>query len=92
MPGVFQLSLSEIADEAARVRDCGLQAIILFGIPSNKDEEASGAYADDGVIQQAIRAIKTKCPELVVITDVCLCEYMQVGQIVADHSYGFRLC
>jgi porphobilinogen synthase len=79
MPGVFQLSLDEIADEAARTQDCGLQAIILFGIPTKKDEQASAAYADEGIIQKALRAIKKKCPELVVITDVCLCEYMSHG-------------
>jgi len=79
MPGVFQLSLSEIADEASRARDTGLEAIILFGIPAAKDEKASGAYADNGVVQEAVRKIKAKCPELVVITDVCLCEYMSHG-------------
>jgi porphobilinogen synthase len=79
MPGVFQLSVKEIADEASRVRDEGLQAIILFGIPESKDEQASGAYAENGIVQQAVRAIKAKCPELVVITDVCLCEYMSHG-------------
>jgi porphobilinogen synthase len=79
MPGVFQFSLSEIAEEASRARDLGLQAVILFGIPERKDEEASGAYAEDGVIQNALRAIKSKCPDLVVITDVCLCEYMSHG-------------
>ena len=79
MPGVFQFSLGEIADEAGRAHAAGLQAIILFGIPTDKDEQASGAYADDGVIQRAVAAIKKKCPELVVITDVCLCEYMSHG-------------
>jgi porphobilinogen synthase len=79
MPGVFQLSVNEIADEARKVQDCGLQAVILFGIPENKDEQASGAYAEDGIVQRAVRAIKASCPELVVITDVCLCEYMSHG-------------
>jgi porphobilinogen synthase len=79
MPGVSQFSSREIADEAARAQDAGLQAILLFGIPKHKDENASGAYADDGVVQTAVRAIKQKCPELVVITDVCLCEYMSHG-------------
>jgi porphobilinogen synthase len=79
MPGVFQFSASEIADEASRARDCGLQAILLFGIPKEKDAQASGAYCEDGVIQKAVGAIKKKCPELVVITDVCLCEYMSHG-------------
>jgi porphobilinogen synthase len=79
MPGVSQFSPSEIVDEAARAQDSGLQAVLLFGIPKQKDENASGAYAQNGVVQNAIRAIKRKCPELVVITDVCLCEYMSHG-------------
>ena len=79
MPGVFQFSLDEIADEAGRARDAGLEAIILFGIPADKDEQASGAYAENGVVQEAVRKIKAKCPQLVVITDVCLCEYMSHG-------------
>src|SRR5947199_7293416 len=79
MPGVFQFSLEEIVNEARRAQDLGLQAILLFGIPKKKDEQASGAYAEDGVVQQALRAIKKKCPELVTITDVCLCEYMSHG-------------
>jgi porphobilinogen synthase len=79
MPGVFQLAMSEVADEAQRASELGLQAVLLFGIPRDKDDKASGAYADDGVVQQAVRAIKAKCPELVVMTDVCLCEYMSHG-------------
>lgn len=79
MPGVFQFSLKEIADEAARAQESGLQAVLIFGIPARKDEEASGAYAENGVVQKALRAIKSKCPDLVVITDVCLCEYMSHG-------------
>ena len=80
MPGIFQLALSEVADEAGRAHELGLQAVLLFGIPRDKDEMASGAYAEDGIVQRAVRAIKAKCPELVVITDVCLCEYMSHGQ------------
>jgi porphobilinogen synthase len=79
MPGVFQFSLKEIVDEARRAQDLGLQAILLFGIPKKKDEQASGAYAESGIVQAALRAIKTKCPELVTISDVCLCEYMSHG-------------
>src|SRR5690348_95970 len=79
MPGVFQLSVKEIADEARAAQDLGLQAVILFGIPEQKDEQASGAYAENGVIQKTLRSIKSKCPELVTITDVCLCEYMSHG-------------
>jgi porphobilinogen synthase len=79
MPGVSQLSTVEVVDEARRAHDLGLQAILLFGIPKNKDENGSGAFADDGVVQKAVRAIKKECPEVVVITDVCLCEYMSHG-------------
>jgi porphobilinogen synthase len=79
MPGVFQLTVNEAVDEAKRAQDAGLQAILLFGIPDQKDEQGSGAYAENGVIQKALRAIKKKCPELVAITDVCLCEYMSHG-------------
>jgi len=92
MPGVFQLSLKEIADEARAAEDLGLQAVLLFGIPEQKDEQATGAYAENGVIQKALRAIKSKCPELVAITDVCLCEYMSHGhcgvtRIDGDHFH-----
>src|SRR5260370_18949030 len=79
MPGVFQLSLKEIVDEAQRAQDFGLQAVLLFGIPEKKDEQASGAYAESGIVQKALTAIKNKCPEVVAITDVCLCEYMSHG-------------
>ena len=79
MPGVEQLPLSDIAKEAHCARAAGLQAVLLFGIPAQKDEQASSAYADEGIVQKAVRAIKERCPELVVITDVCLCEYMSHG-------------
>ena len=79
MPGVFQLAPNEAADEAKKAEALGLQAVLLFGIPKEKDEQASGAYAESGVVQEAVRAIKKKCPDLVVITDVCLCEYMSHG-------------
>ena len=92
MPGVFQLSVKEIADEARAAQDLGLQALLLFGIPEQKDEQATGAYAENGVIQKALRAIKSKCPDLVTITDVCLCEYMSHGhcgvtRIDGDHFH-----
>ena len=79
MPGIFQFAVAEVAEESQQAHDLGLQAVLLFGIPGEKDEAASGAYAENGVVQQAVRAIKAKCPELVVITDVCLCEYMSHG-------------
>ena len=92
MPGVFQLSLKEIVDDAQRAQDVGLQAVLLFGIPEKKDEQASRAYAENGVVQKALQAIKAKCPGLVVITDVCLCEYMSHGhcgvtRIDGDHFH-----
>jgi porphobilinogen synthase len=92
MPGVFQLSVKEIVEEAQRLQDIGLQAALLFGIPGKKDEQASGAYAENGIVQKAVRAIKSKCPDLVTITDVCLCEYMSHGhcgvtQIDGDHFH-----
>lgn len=79
MPGIFQFSLQDVVSEAERARELGLQAVLLFGIPSEKDEQARSAYADNGVVQQAIGAIKAECAELVVITDVCLCQYMSHG-------------
>ena len=92
MPGVFQLSLKEVVDEARRAHDAGLQAVLIFGIPAHKDEAASGAYAEDGVVQQTVRALKEKSPDLAVITDVCLCEYMSHGhcgvtRIDGDHFH-----
>jgi porphobilinogen synthase len=79
MPGVFQFALAEVTAEAQRAYDLGLQAVLLFGIPREKDEQASAAFAENGIIQEAVRAIKKSCPGLVVMTDVCLCEYMSHG-------------
>lgn len=92
MPGVFQWAPGEVAEEAQRAHALGLQAVLLFGIPREKDEAASGAHAENGVIQEAVRAIKTKCPGVVVMTDVCLCEYMSHGhcgvtRIDGDHFH-----
>jgi porphobilinogen synthase len=79
MPGNFQLSIDELVKECAEARSLGLGGVILFGIPETKDEMASGAYADDGIVQRAVRAIKKEVPQLVVITDVCNCEYTSHG-------------
>jgi porphobilinogen synthase len=79
MPGNFQLSIDELVKECAEVRALGIGGVILFGIPETKDEIASGAYADDGIVQRAVRAIKKDVPQLVVITDVCNCEYTSHG-------------
>ena len=79
MPGVFQLSPDEILREAAAAHALGVPAILLFGIPDRKDAKASGAYARNGIVQQVVRRLKKELPSLLVITDVCLCEYMEHG-------------
>jgi porphobilinogen synthase len=79
MPGCFQMSVDNIVKESEKAYKLGVPAIILFGIPEHKDARASQAYSPKGVVQQAIKAIKNKVPELIVITDVCLCEYTDHG-------------
>ena len=79
MPGQFQLSVDYIAKEAQKTRDLGIPAVLLFGIPAKKDEMATGAFAKDGIIQQAVKRIKNEVPDILVITDVCLCEYTSHG-------------
>ncbi|HVM48510.1 MAG TPA: porphobilinogen synthase [Candidatus Acidoferrum sp.] len=79
MPGVFQLSPDELVREATAAHEQGVPAVLLFGIPDKKDARASGAYAANGIVQQAVRLLKKELPELLVITDVCLCEYMEHG-------------
>src|SRR5690242_16200425 len=79
MPGVFNLSVDEAVKEAKEAKSLGLGGIILFGLPEKKDEIATGAWAEDGIVQRATRAIKQQVRDLVVIGDVCLCEYMSHG-------------
>src|SRR3954471_3606154 len=79
MPGVDRLSLAEVVAEAGAARELGIPAVLLFGIPAAKDEEGSGAWDDEGVVQLATRAIKAAHPELLVIADLCLCEYTSHG-------------
>ncbi len=79
MPGVFNLSVDEAVKEAQQVHSLGVPSIILFGLPDKKDEVATGAWADNGIVQQAARAIKRSVPKLVLMGDVCLCEYMSHG-------------
>jgi porphobilinogen synthase len=79
MPGVFQLSPDELVREAAQAGEAGVPAVLLFGIPETKDAKASGAYAAKGIVQQGVRLLKQELPQLLVITDVCLCEYMSHG-------------
>jgi len=88
MPGCFQLSVNNLLHEAQEIYNLGMRAVILFGIPEVKDEMGSQAYATNGVIQQAIRRIKGTIPELIIITDVCLCEYTSHGHcgIIKGHD------
>ena len=79
MPGVFNLSVDEAVKEAREVNSLGVPSVILFGLPDKKDEVATGAWADNGIVQQATRAIKREVPDLVLMGDVCLCEYMSHG-------------
>ena len=79
MPGNYQLSVDELVKECAKTSALGVSGVILFGIPTHKDECASGAYDDHGIVQQSIRAIKAAVPKLLVMTDVCNCEYTSHG-------------
>src|SRR4249920_2385040 len=79
MPGVFNLSVDEAVKEAQQTNSMGVPAIILFGLPEKKDELATGAWAEDGIVQQAARAIKREVSTLLIMGDVCLCEYMSHG-------------
>src|SRR5277367_3795681 len=79
MPGVYNLSVDEAVKEVRAARALGVLSVILFGLPENKDEVATGAWSDDGIVQKATRAIKSEVPDVVVMGDVCLCEYMSHG-------------
>jgi len=79
MPGNFQMSIDNLVEEVKKIQGVGIPAIMLFGIPEVKDEEGSGAYAEDGIIQQAVRKIKDEVADILVITDVCLCQYTSHG-------------
>ncbi len=94
LPGIARRSIDELTDEAERLHGLGIRATLLFGIPEEKDDVGSGAYDDDGIVQQALRAIRARLPDLVLLTDVCLCEYtdhghcglVEGGEIVNDAS------
>ena len=79
MPGIERLSINHLVEEAGEIAESGVPAVLLFGVPSDKDEAGSSAYDEDGVVQMAVRAIKDAQPELIVITDVCLCAYTSHG-------------
>ncbi len=86
MPGIMQWPLEYLGREAERVAGLGVPAVLLFGIPSEKDEAGSQAYAAQGIIQQAIRLLKAEMPDLLVMTDVCLCEYTSHGHCGVIHN------
>ena len=79
MPGVYNLSIDETTKEVAAAHDGGVRSVILFGLPESKDEHASGAYAEDGIVQRAIRAIRQATPDVLIMADTCLCEYTSHG-------------
>ena len=79
LPGIAQRSVDELVVEAGVLSGLGVPAVLLFGIPEEKDDEASGAYADDGIVQRAVRELRADLPDLVIATDVCLCEYTSHG-------------
>jgi porphobilinogen synthase len=79
MPGVHNLSVDEIAREAVAAYEAGVRSVILFGLPESKDETATGAYARDGIVQQAVRALRREVPDMIVVADTCLCEYTSHG-------------
>jgi porphobilinogen synthase len=94
MPGVFNLSIDELTKDVAAAQDTGVRSIILFGLPESKDSVASGAYAEDGIVQRAIRAVRQSSPEMIIMADTCLCEYtshghcgvVRGGEVINDES------
>lgn len=86
MPGVFQLSLDHLRAEIKEIQQLGIQAVLLFGIPKEKDAEGTGAYATDGIVQEATRLIKESFPDILVIADTCLCEYTSHGHCGVIHG------
>jgi porphobilinogen synthase len=88
MPGVYNLSIDETTKEVAAAYDAGVRSVILFGLPESKDELASGAYAEDGIVQRAIRAIRQSSPDVLIMADTCLCEYTSHGHcgVVRGHE------
>ena len=94
MPCVFNLSIDELTKDVAAAEDIGVRSIILFGLPETKDEHASGAYAEDGIVQRAIRAVRQSSPEMIIMADTCLCEYtshghcgvVRDGEVINDDS------
>jgi porphobilinogen synthase len=93
MPGQFQFSVDQVIQEAGQLLKLGVPGVILFGIPDKKDDKASGAYAANGIVPKAVRALKKELPELIVVTDVCLCEYMSHGHcgVIRKSGRDYRI-
>jgi porphobilinogen synthase len=89
MPGIYQYSVDKLSKEVKEIEALGIPAIMLFGIPEFKDSMGTGAYDDNGVVQQAVKLIKDTCPDLLVITDVCMCEYTDHGHCGVIDSNGY---
>jgi len=88
IPGNFRFSIDLLIDEVIEAKELGIPAVLIFGVPSRKDSRGSEAYAEDGIVQMAVREIKEKVPEMVVITDVCLCEYTEHGHCgIVENGY-----
>ena len=87
MPGVYQFSLDTLEQEIKEIAELGISAVLLFGIPESKDSVGSGAYAEDGIVQQATRKIKSLYPDLLVVADTCLCEFTDHGHCGMVHTY-----
>lgn len=88
MPGIYRFSIDELVQEIREVRGLGIPALLIFGIPEKKDKVASGAYAENGIVQEALRAIRSETKDMLLITDVCLCEYMEHGHCGIVNSKG----
>src|SRR5438093_10025455 len=86
LPGIAQRSVDALVEEAETLAGLGVKALLLFGIPEEKDEEGSGAYDDDGIVQRALRALRERHPHLILLTDVCLCEYTSHGHCGVLHG------
>ncbi|TMN21091.1 porphobilinogen synthase [Lentibacillus cibarius] len=87
MPGVYQISLDHLKEEAEELRSLGIRAVMLFGVPNEKDEQGTGAFSESGIVQQATRLIKKEVPELLVVADTCLCEYTSHGHCGVIHNH-----
>src|SRR5258708_2059837 len=88
LPGMSRYTVEDVVREVEELVRAGVQAVILFGIPAEKDEQGTGAWEDDGIVQQALRALRPRFPELVLMTDVCLCEYTSHGHCGVVHANG----